>query len=64
MVWKTNKEKLPEYPAYVFHYTNFSSDRKEPLQREVCISDDHEQIMQMMASSIDENIKKGWVKLE
>ena len=63
MVWKTNKEKQSDYPAYVFHYTNFSSDRKEPLQREVYISDDHEQVMQMMAASIDENIKKGWEKL-
>ena len=64
MVWKTNKENLPEYPAYVFHYTNFSSDRKEPLQREVYISDALEQIMQMKDESIVENIKKGWVKVE
>ena len=63
MVWKTNKEKLYSYPAYVFHYTNFSSDRKEPLQREICISDDPEQIMQIMGEFIEENIKKGWVKV-
>ena len=63
MVWKTNKEKLPEYPAFVFHYTNFSTDRKEPLQREVYISDDKEQIMQMVDESKGENIKKGWNKL-
>ena len=62
MVWKTNKEKLSQYPAFVFHYTNFSSERKEPLQREVYISDNEEQIMQIMGESIDENIKKGWVR--
>ncbi|MDR2382422.1 MAG: hypothetical protein LBD76_00845 [Prevotellaceae bacterium] len=60
VVWKTGKEKKPEYPAYVFHYTNFSSDRKEPLQRDVFVSDNEEQIMQIMQDLVDKNIKKGW----
>jgi hypothetical protein len=60
VVWKTWKEKTAEYPAYVFHYTNFSSDRKEPLQRDVFVSDNEEQIMQIMQDVIDKNIKKGW----
>ncbi|MDR2285982.1 MAG: hypothetical protein LBE04_00675 [Prevotellaceae bacterium] len=60
VVWKTGKEKKPEYPAYVFHYTNFSSERKEPLQRDVFVSNNEEQIMQIMQDVIDKNIKKGW----
>jgi ATP-dependent DNA ligase len=60
VVWKTGKEKRVEYPAYVFHYTNFSSDRKEPLQRDVFVSDNEDQIMQIMQDTIDKNIKKGW----
>jgi hypothetical protein len=60
VVWKTGKEKKTEYPAYVFHYTNFSSDRKEPLQRDVFVSDNEEQIMQIMQDVVDKNIKKGW----
>lgn len=63
MVWKTGKEKDPTFPAYVFHYTNFSSDRKEPLQREVYISDDAEQIVKIMEDSIATNVKKGWVEV-
>jgi hypothetical protein len=59
-VWKTNKS-APEYPGFVFHYTNFSSDRKEPLQREVAISDDEGQIMELYKASLAENVKKGWV---
>jgi len=59
MVWKTNKP-APDFPAYVFHYTNFSSDRKEPLQREVVVSDDEAQIMAVCEQSIRENVKKGW----
>ena len=60
LVWKTNKAGA-EFPAYVFNYTDFSSDRKDPLQREVAISDDEAQIMEICAQSMAENIKKGWV---
>jgi hypothetical protein len=57
--WRTNKP-APEYPAFVFHYTNFSSDRKDPLQREVAVSDDEGQIMELFNASVAENVKKGW----
>ena len=59
IAWKTNKP-APDYPAYVFHYTNFSSDRKEPLQREVAVSDDEAQIMELFEQSVKDNVKKGW----
>ena len=63
LIWETGKESDPAYPAYVFHYTNFSSDRKEPLQRDVFISDDKDQIFEIMNDSIIINIKKGWEKV-
>ena len=63
LVWKTNKP-APGWPAYVFHYTNFSSDRKDPLQRDVAVSDDESQIMEICQSSIEANVKKGWVAVE
>ena len=59
VVWKTNKPSR-DYPGYVFHYTDFSSDRKEPLQRDVAISDDENQIMEIYQQSLEENVKKGW----
>ena len=59
LVWKTNKPG-PEWPSYVFHYTNFSSERKDPLQREVMVSDDESQIMELCDASIEANVKKGW----
>lgn len=63
LVWKTNKEKSGEYPAYVLHYTNYSSQRQEPLQREIKVSDSRKQIMELYKQYLDENIKKGWNKL-
>ncbi|MFZ5989557.1 MAG: hypothetical protein ACOYWZ_20870 [Bacillota bacterium] len=65
VVWKTNKEQIDKnYPAYVMHFTNFSSDRKEPLQREVRISNNKDQILQIARSYIEENVKKGWIKVD
>ncbi|MCP4110221.1 MAG: hypothetical protein GY749_32650 [Desulfobacteraceae bacterium] len=61
VVWKTNKETVnPKYPGYVMHYTNFSSNRKEPLQKDVRISSSETQIMELAQQFIGDNIKKGW----
>jgi len=63
MAWKTNKP-APLYPAYVFHLTNFSSDRKDPLQRDVAVSDDEAQIMAIFDAAVADNVKKGWTQVE
>jgi len=65
LVWKTNKEVDPgaEYPAYVFAYTDFSSDRVEALKNEVRVSNSKEQILSLFDASIEKNIKKGWEKV-
>ncbi|MBN2534224.1 MAG: ATP-dependent DNA ligase [Spirochaetales bacterium] len=64
VVFKTNKEDKDErYPAYVFFYTNFSSGRKDPLNREVRVSNDKDQIFDIMEKYKAENIKKGWEKV-
>ncbi len=63
MIWKTNKEKSDNYTAYVFHYTNFSSERKDPLQREVNISDNLKQLIGLKKKTEEENIKKGWEQI-
>lgn len=64
VIWKTNKEESGDYPAYVLHYSNYSSNRQEPLQRELRISNSEDQIMQLYKNYLDENIKKGWQQVE
>jgi hypothetical protein len=61
LVWKTNKESSG-YPAYVLAYTNFSSDRAEPLQSELRVSGSEAQILRLLQDFLDKNIKKGWEK--
>lgn len=64
MIWKTNKEATGEYPAYVFHYTDFSATRKEMLKKEIKVSDSKKQIEEIFATEVLENVKKGWEKVE
>lgn len=58
---KTNKEQQSEeFPAFVFHYTDFSPNRKSPLSREVRVSSSLAQITLIRDEFIKDNIKKGW----
>jgi hypothetical protein len=58
---KTNKEaETDEYPAYVLHYTDFSPNRKDPLSRDVVVSNSQQQIQQLYEQWKEKNIKKGW----
>tara|TARA_B100001564_G_C20664851_1_gene683274 strand:- start:1135 stop:2484 length:1350 start_codon:yes stop_codon:yes gene_type:complete len=63
MTWKTNKESTGEYPAFVYHYTDFSPSRKEMLKKEIKVSDSKKQIEEIFANEILENVKKGWNKV-
>jgi hypothetical protein len=62
VLWKTNKERDPQYPAYVVHFTDFSPNRKTPLEREVRVSSSREQIEALWKTLAEENIVKGWIK--
>ncbi|MEM8735244.1 MAG: hypothetical protein AAGG44_13520 [Planctomycetota bacterium] len=58
---RTNKSEAGgEFPAFVLHYTDFSPNRKDPLQREVLVSNSEEQIHALFVAMREKNIKKGW----
>ena len=60
LIWKTNKETTGRYPAYIFYHTDFSSNRKDILKRDMSYSSDETQIREILESEIESNIKKGW----
>lgn len=65
ILWKTNKETEADgFPAYVLHFTDYSPDRKQPLQRDLRISNSLEQMHGLWQGLFEENIKKGWNKIE
>jgi ATP-dependent DNA ligase len=38
LLWKTNKEDTPDFPAYVIYLTDFSPNRKTPLERDIKVA--------------------------
>jgi len=62
LMWKTNKETTgEEFPAYVIHYTDFSPNRKTPLERDIRVSNSREQIEHLWSELSTEAFSKGWV---
>jgi hypothetical protein len=64
VVWKTNKEvSNPLFPAYVVHWTDYSSGRGTPMDREVRLAMDEATAIQIADKMVADNIKKGWEKV-
>jgi hypothetical protein len=63
LVWKTNKEANPAFPAYVVHWTDYSAGRGTPLDREVRLAMEESVAMQIADAMVTDNIKKGWEKV-
>jgi hypothetical protein len=59
VMWKTNKESVG-YPAFVVHWTDYSSTRKSPLDREVRLAPSEKEALKIAEAMIAENVKKGW----
>ncbi|MDA0813977.1 MAG: hypothetical protein O3C21_16500 [Verrucomicrobia bacterium] len=61
LMWKTNKEtESPDYPAYVVHLTDFSPNRKDPLQREIRVSNSRGQINELWDELASNYFVGGW----
>lgn len=63
LLWKTNKEQSGRYPAFIIYHTDYSSSRKELIKRDMLYSNDEQQIRDLLAAEIADNIKKGWEKV-
>ena len=64
LLWKTNKEQSGRYPAYIIYHTDYSSARKEMIKRDMLYSNDEQQIRDLLAAEIADNIKKGWEEIK
>lgn len=61
LLWKTNKDRDgEEFPAYVLHLTDYSPNRKEPLEREIRVGRTLEEMERLWAGLAKEKIVGGW----
>jgi len=62
LLWKTNKEDRPEFPAYVVYLTDFSPNRQEPLQRDIRIAQTEAAARAHFKRMAEANFIGGWSK--
>jgi hypothetical protein len=62
LLWKTNKEQTGEFPAYVVYLTDFSPNRKTPLEREIRIANSKSAAQRMFREMAKTNFIGGWEK--
>lgn len=61
LIWKSSKEEAwPGWPAWVVHFTDYSPDRKTPLDRIIRTALSEAEAQAIADGLIAENIKKGW----
>lgn len=65
LVWKTGKEsQWPGWPAWIVHFTDYSPERKTPLERTMRTALSEDDALAIAADMVTENIKKGWEPTE
>ena len=62
LMWKTNKEKQPDFPAYVVYLTDFSPNRQNPLERDIKIASTEKEARKLFEALAKKNFIGGWEK--
>lgn len=62
LVWET-KGDLKHYPKYVFYKIDYSPTRGLKLKKEIKVSNDNKQILNIFNNEIESDIKSGWNKV-
>lgn len=60
VIWKTNKEYTKLYAPYILHFTDYSSGRGEPLQKDFFEANSLEEAQDLFTSLASKKIKGGW----
>ena len=70
VMWQTNKaeesqeSEVRDFPAYVIAFTDYSPNRKTPLERDIRVSNSREQIDVLWGDLVKEYIVKGWTRAD
>ena len=63
LLWKTNKGDKAEFPAYVVYLTDFSPNRRTPLERDIRIAQTETAARKQFKRMAEENFIGGWEKV-
>lgn len=62
LLWKTNKDETPDFPAFVVYLTDFSPNRKTPLERDIKVASTEKVARDLFKQMADKNFIGGWEK--
>lgn len=62
LLWKTNKDDTPDFPAFVVYLTDFSPNRKTPLERDIKVASTEKVAQRLFKEMADKNFVGGWEK--
>jgi hypothetical protein len=62
LLWKTNKDDQPDFPAFVVYLTDFSPNRQNPLERDIKIASTEKDARQLFDALAAKNFIGGWEK--
>jgi hypothetical protein len=67
LLLKTNKSKAGDYPEYVIYNLDYSSNRKDPLKRDMKITNNEKQAHELFSTTVNNemigtkgDLKRGW----
>jgi hypothetical protein len=63
LLWKTNKDDTPDFPAFVVYLTDFSPNRKTPLERDIKVASTEKAARNLFKEMADKNFIGGWEKV-
>jgi hypothetical protein len=63
LLWKTNKEDSPDFPAFVVYLTDFSPNRQNPLERDIKIASTEKDARKLYDALAAKNFIGGWEKV-
>jgi hypothetical protein len=63
LLWKTNKEKTSNFPAFVVYLTDFSPNRKNQLERDIRVAKTEKIARKWFDRLAQENFVSGWEKV-
>lgn len=63
LVWHTGRDGSDGWPAWIVHFTDYSPDRKTPLERTFRTARSQDEALHVAERIIAENVKKGWAEV-
>ena len=60
---KTNKESSGKFTSYINFYTDYSPGRKSPIETDIYLHHSLDEAKIKFLALKEENIKKGWEKV-